>query len=521
MRIPRRMPIIMSSSSTISPYHNWTREELIARLQQIDKDYSPQGKQDSQSAAFNFAAHPRRKIALKFCYAGLDYNGLAFQKDLTPLPTVEGVLFDALAKARLIDPASGFEGCGWERCGRTDKGVSAAGQVISLWVRSNIRTQEHIEEANTPSGPTPADTTEPEDAEGSDDFPLMTDLEPSFSSSCVEDRTSSTKEIPYIQVLNRVLPPTIRVLCWSPVSASFSARFNCKYRHYKYFFPATADLDIERMQDAAFRIVGSHDFRNLCTMDGSKQIENFTRHVMRAEISQVAPDESPTGVGAMYVFDLIGNAFLYNQVRSIMAILFLVGTGLEEPHVMSSLMNVDPTNPLPPLKPGEPTEIVQCRPSYQMADGLPLALWDCGYADGDVQWQADDGNASSDKDSPMTTNVRLQLASIYTRSRIRTTLDGHFLRAAAQFHELPYSPLPITSEADKDAVLKFQKNVMGIPIGGGLHIRTSKYRPLLGRERMEPASVVNERWRRGRGKKRWDERVARQARGDQIDDGDE
>jgi len=131
------------STSNGNSYEHWTKEELIARLVDLDdriRIIDPNAKEISSKIAsqktFNFSAYPVRKIALKFCYSGWEYNGLAFQKAPTPLPTVEEVLFQAFAKTRLVDPEKGFDGCGWERCGRTDRGVSAAGQVISLWVRS-------------------------------------------------------------------------------------------------------------------------------------------------------------------------------------------------------------------------------------------------------------------------------------------------------------------------------------------------------------------------------------------------
>ncbi|KAF8488910.1 pseudouridine synthase [Gautieria morchelliformis] len=473
MRIPRMS--VMANSRTLSPYHNWTREDLIARLHQLDSaKVVTQSSKNTDSELFSFSSHPRRKIALKFCYSGSEYNGLAFQKDYTPLPTVEGVLFDALARTRLIDPEKGFEGCQWERCGRTDRGVSAAGQVISLWVRSAL-------------------------------------------------------EISYIQVLNRVLPSTIRVICWSPISETFSARFSCQFRHYKYFFPASPDLDISRMRDGAVRLMGTHDFRNLCTLDGSKQIENYHRAVHRAEISLVGPDESDMDAGAMYVLDLVGNAFLYNQVRSIMAILFLVGSGLEEPHIISSLLNVDPRNPLPPFRPSEPNHVVDRKPSYQIADGLPLVLWDCGYPSEELRWQTDTeisipGSIPlAHKESPVTMNLRHQLYSIYTRSRIHATLNSHFLRAASHHHPIPFMPLPLSSPDNDLPLLQQQKTILNVPAGGGSYIRTAKYKPLLTRERGDNAEVVNERWRQGRGKKRWAERLARQAQAGstQPDDGNE
>ena len=54
-----------------------------------------------------------------------------------------------------------------------------------------------------------------------------------------------TKELPYTIMLNRNLPPDIRVLGWTKVDPSFNARFDCRGRTYKYFFPlGQMDLDV-------------------------------------------------------------------------------------------------------------------------------------------------------------------------------------------------------------------------------------------------------------------------------------
>ena len=213
-----------------------------------------------------------------------------------------------------------------------------------------------------------------------------------------------------------------------------------------------------------------------------------------------------------------------------MAILFLVGSGLEEPYIISSFLNVDPRNPLPPFRPGEPNHVVDRKPSYQIADGLPLVLWDCGYPDEETRWQTDieastnGSNTSADKETAITTNLRHQLFSIYTRSRIHATLNRHFLRAAALHHSLPFTPLPMSSPDTNLPLLHQQKTIMNVPVGGGSYIRTAKYKPLLARERGESSDVVNERWRQGRGKKRWEERLARQEQASSIqpdDDDDE
>lgn len=51
--------------------------------------------------------------------------------------SVETAVFAALKKVNLIDDITK---CKYQRCGRTDAGVSAFNQVISLYLRSNLRS---------------------------------------------------------------------------------------------------------------------------------------------------------------------------------------------------------------------------------------------------------------------------------------------------------------------------------------------------------------------------------------------
>lgn len=48
----------------------------------------------------------------------------------------------------------------------------------------------------------------------------------------------------YCKLLNRVLPANIQCVAWAPADSDFSARFNCKSRTYKYYFPK-GKLDIQ------------------------------------------------------------------------------------------------------------------------------------------------------------------------------------------------------------------------------------------------------------------------------------
>ncbi|PVH16491.1 tRNA pseudouridine(38-40) synthase [Candidozyma duobushaemuli] len=267
---------------------------------------------------FDFSKFNTRFIALRFAYMGWNYNGLNFQYDPTPLPTVEEAILEAMKKAKLImdaDPAA----CEFSRCGRTDKGVSALNQVISLRVRSNLASHEQAERA------------------------------------CDE------KELPYVTILNALLPLDIRItaVCLRPPEG-FDARFSCVYRHYKYVFSGE-NLNIEAMTEAASKFEGENDFRNFCKVDGSKQITNHRRVIHSAKILPLRDN--------FFVFDLKGSAFLWHQVRCMMAILFLTGQGLEKPSIVSDLMDI---------------EKYPSRPLYDMAHDVPLVLYDCVFPE--MEW---------------------------------------------------------------------------------------------------------------------------------------
>ena len=495
-----RFGIPMTPAVTLPCYEGWTRERLVERLMQLEgalhtetpdvavsvrSDTSPltstgQDK-DKVPKTFDFSKHPRRKIALKFCYSGWEYSGLAHQIGPTPLPTVENVLFDAMVKAHLVDPATGLDGCGWERCGRTDRGVSAAGQVVSLWIRSqnsSLFANAKVDERNIVTD----ENSQPYDA-----------LTPETNTSSPGQTMKPQKEIDYLTILNRLLPDTIRVIAWSPVSNSFSARFSCKYRHYKYFF-SSLHLDISRMEAAAAQLLGEHDFRNLCKLDVQRQLTNFKRTILRASITPLADEMDETN-DRVYVFDLVGTAFLYHQVRHIMATLFLVGSGFEHPKIIAELMNVE-EGAEPTHESGEVYTVVGSKPDYQMADDLPLMLWECGYDESELDWR------TCELDERKGGDLHHQVQSIYTRSRIRAGLDQHFLRAVEVHHPPPRMPVPSEDRVDKHA----RENVINVPLGGGIFKRLQKYKPLLERNRLDVVEVMNERWRLGKGSRRIEKR---------------
>src|SRR5271170_7567418 len=91
LSLVRKTPIMTS-------YEDWTREQLIEKIRLLERQQNTtsnvsgtHGTKKQEGKPFNFNAYAQRKIALKFCYHGWEYNGLAFQTEPTPLPTIEGV----------------------------------------------------------------------------------------------------------------------------------------------------------------------------------------------------------------------------------------------------------------------------------------------------------------------------------------------------------------------------------------------------------------------------------------------
>ncbi|XP_046400237.1 tRNA pseudouridine(38/39) synthase [Ischnura elegans] len=383
-----------------------TKEELIDHIQRLiahnfqlknvinkNVDHGQHWSENPGQRKFDFSKCPRRHIFIKLLYLGWDYQGYATQEETSK--TIEWELFKALKRSCLIEERARSN---YHRCGRTDKGVSAFGQVISIDVRTKLVK-------NKCSG---------NEVDGE---------MPSYDVHVVEETEG---ELEYCKILNRLLPPSIRAIAWSPALPRQSARFNCIKRTYKYFFPR-GNLDIQRMVTAAEHLVGEHDFRNLCKMDVGNGVINFRRRILSVSIKVLSEDQLAESSGGSHgkdkifageivepvncevlesigdsvqscanpstsscteslecgpkelsnnavsdrkqslerIYDMceltiVGKAFLWHQIRSIMTVLFLIGQGKEEPDVIRRLLDVDNF----PRK-----------PQYTMASEIPLNLF--------------------------------------------------------------------------------------------------------------------------------------------------
>ena len=289
------------------------------------------------------------------------------------------------------------------------------------------------------------------------------------------------------------------------------------------------------MQTAAKKFEGLHDFRNFCKIDPSKQIENFQRRIFRSEIVAVSPLSPsnitsssvlpPLGITAnintrnlahhakTYAFILHGSAFLWHQVRHMVAILFLIGQGLESPILIDDLLNISKT---------------PSKPRYDMADDAPLVLWDCifpkdlselnemGYEDS-LPWITESGPLASsssgvnglnndNNNNSNENNNRFELNGKYARGGVAESIWKVWRKA--KIDEVLAGELLDVVEGYHHTTLQSKHQEQGqgygsnnpeprserVFLGGNEAKLAGKYVPVMQRPRMEGAEVVNAKW---------------------------
>lgn len=205
-------------------------------------------------------------------YDGTDYQGFQRQPGYR---TIQGELEAALAEVLQ-------ESVAIVAAGRTDAGVHALGQVVSLRTPNAIPAK----------GLTIA--------------------------------------------MNRQLPVTIRVRRAWEAPADFHARRSGRWRRYWYLlgrmpvsgpdpfggrfcWQVKTSLDLGRMQAALRAIEGRHDFTSFCH---GMQAITTRRRVFRASL-----DERGSGCGSLLVLDVKADAFLHQMMRLLTANLVRIGAG--------------------------------------------------------------------------------------------------------------------------------------------------------------------------------------------------
>jgi tRNA pseudouridine38-40 synthase len=217
-----------------------------------------------------------KRVALLVQYDGSHYSGWQKQKNTT---TVQGTLDRALSKIT-NHTVKTFA------AGRTDAGVHASGQVVH------------------------------------------------FDSDCVIPGNS------YSDLLNNLLPSTIRILESVEVKNSWHSCYSAMYRHYRYVinngkFPNLfinswswhryqKVLDEVLMLNASKTMVGEHDFFAF-QKSGSNRTNSIT-NIKNIDIKRVED---------LILVDIKATGFLYGMVRLIIGQLVLVGEKKISPEIFT------------------------------------------------------------------------------------------------------------------------------------------------------------------------------------------
>lgn len=148
----------------------------------------------------------------------------------------------------------------------------------------------------------------------------------------------------YSYALNQMLPDDIRVRKSMEVPADFHPRKTDTVKTYeyqidceefadplktRYAYFTYVPLDASKMQEAAFHLIGTHDFKSFCSVNTTATTTVRTIHDI-----QVIRD------GVDIIVRVTGNGFLYNMVRIIVGTLMDVGRGKYEPSKVKDILEV-------------------------------------------------------------------------------------------------------------------------------------------------------------------------------------
>mgnify|MGYP003300621863 FL=1 len=218
------------------------------------------------------------RFLIKFSYDGSNYNGFQYQKGL---PSIQECLETALTKVNNNIKTNIVA------TGRTDKGVHALCQYAHANINVNI-TEDKLKRA-----------------------------------------------------LNSNLPDDIHVINTKIVDDTFHARYDVKYKEYRYYinlgeynplernyvFQYNYELNIEAMKEAIKYFIGTHDFRAFVTEN--KEKENCVRTITSASI-----EKQDNKIEIVFK----GTGFLRYQVRNMVGILIRVGENKISPETVEKIL---------------------------------------------------------------------------------------------------------------------------------------------------------------------------------------
>lgn len=239
-------------------------------------------KEQPQIQAFSENLDKARKIAMFIGYSGKDYRGIQFQREEN-IETIEGDLFKALIQVGLIEEKhlEDLKQISFQRASRTDKGVSAIGNVLSLKMLLNVENA--------------------------------------------------------VQKLNEALPEKIRVYGYLRTTKGFNCKKMCTGRTYIYILPTLAFAPMEEIVTPEYRVtdniiaevnrilqrfVGTHNFHNY-TSQVKPTDANANRYIVSFKCSE--PFVADGMEFAQITVD--GQSFMLHQIRKMIGITIAIVKG--------------------------------------------------------------------------------------------------------------------------------------------------------------------------------------------------
>lgn len=161
-----------------------------------------------------------------------------------------------------------------------------------------------------------------------------------------------------IDALNHFLPQDIAVLSCREMPEDFHARYSCRGKEYEYciwnarvrspFLRARAyhyyyPLDLQRMNAAASRFLGSHDFSAFCRQD-AREKENMTRTITTSFWRRE---------GDLVVYTVAADGFLYNMVRILVGTMLYVSQGKLKPEDIPDILSSGDRSKAGPTAPAQ------------------------------------------------------------------------------------------------------------------------------------------------------------------------
>jgi tRNA pseudouridine38-40 synthase len=167
------------------------------------------------------------------------------------------------------------------------------------------------------------------------------------------------------RALNARLPPDIRVIGAVEAPLGFHAQFHATGKAYRYRMVTTSVLspfdrgyvwhhpmrqDVALMQRAALGFVGTHDFAS-CQARGAL-IRDTSRTIHRLEVRDA---------GGEVLFDVEGDGFLRQMVRTIVGTLVDVGRGLRTPGSIADVLEARDRRAAGPTAPAQGLTLVSVK----------------------------------------------------------------------------------------------------------------------------------------------------------------